>query len=462
MNRSTDLGRILVVDDEPDLLTVYELTLLRAGYQVQTAASVAAAKPLLTSFQPDLLMTDMRLPDGLGLDLLVELRQRGGGTRALVVTAYGSTQNAVDALRAGAFDYLTKPVDPTQLRRAVAAALASRAPEDKHIDAAHMGISTGGEQALARLVGSSPAMQAIHQRIRKVAPSMAPVLIQGESGTGKELVAYAIHANSHRARGPWVAVNCGAIPEHLLESEFFGTRKGAYTGAQADRPGYFQAAHGGTLFLDEIGELPMALQPKLLRAIQERQVRPLGATQEEPVDVRIISATHRDLRTDVAAGRFRQDLYYRLNVIELLVPPLRDRRDDLPALCATLLERIAQTDRQATPNLDDRVLRDLMQRELPGNVRELENLLYRAITLGTDALISGDPAAPPPEPETPIDLQSQLDAFERRILLETLAQTHFNRTAAAQLLGLNLRQMRYRIERLGIKVPETATDPPEA
>ncbi|MBA3773494.1 MAG: sigma-54-dependent Fis family transcriptional regulator, partial [Ramlibacter sp.] len=329
----------------------------------------------------------------------------------------------------------------------------------------------GGQAALERLVGNSQAMRMVKERIAKVSRSMAPVLVRGESGTGKELVARAIHACSHRAEGPFVAVNCSAIPESLLEAEFFGARKGSYTGATQDREGYFQAAQGGTLFLDEIGDLPLAMQSKLLRAIQERQVRALGSTQEDTVDVRIVSATHKDLAADVHGGRFRQDLYYRLNVIEILVPPLRERRDDLPALCEALLARIAQESGMPLPVLSPSVARQLCDHPLSGNVRELENLLHRAVALsdGEELQVDFAPTEAPPRPAqregTPIvaaaapapgvpeDLQAYLDQQEREILVKALRESGFNRTAAAQRLGLSLRQIRYRIARLAIAAP---------
>ncbi|KAF1048579.1 MAG: Transcriptional regulatory protein ZraR [Xylophilus sp.] len=307
-------------------------------------------------------------------------------------------------------------------------------------------------------------MRAVKQRILKVARGMAPVLVHGESGTGKELVAQALHASSQRAAGPLVAVNCGAIPENLLEAEFFGARKGSYTGATQDRPGYFQAARGGTLFLDEIGDLPLAMQSKLLRAIQERSVRPLGSTQEETVDVRIVSASHKDLAAEVRAGRFRQDLYYRLNVIEIAVPPLRERREDLPALCAALLERIARESGTAVPSLTEEALSRIAQLPLAGNVRELENVLHRAVALGDDGELQVDAPAPahngaavvaqdnaPGEP--PCDLQAWLDGIEREVLVRALGDNGFNRTATAARLGISLRQIRYRIARLHIPTP---------
>ncbi|HSV50873.1 MAG TPA: sigma-54 dependent transcriptional regulator [Burkholderiaceae bacterium] len=490
---STTAAYILVVDDEPDLRTLYELTLLREGYRVETAATVKEAGQQLQERRFDAVITDMRLPDGVGLELLHRLRSQQRSERCVVMTAYGSAENAVEALKAGAFDYLTKPVDLKQFRAVVASAVqaSTGAAPRQAKPAASASRSApptdrqpGGSSALERLVGESEAMQAVKQRIAKVARSMAPVLIRGESGTGKELVAQALHANSHRAEGPWVAVNCGAIPENLLEAEFFGAKKGSYTGATQDRDGYFQAARGGTIFLDEIGDLPLAMQSKLLRAIQERSVRSLGSTQEDSVDVRIISATHKDLAADVKAGRFRQDLYYRLNVIEIAVPPLRDRRGDLPALCESLLARIAQESGMPAPSLSPSVLEQLASHPLGGNVRELENLLHRAVALsdGDELQIDFVPtqeAAMPPLAEVapaeaaqvplatvsatapaaapavlPSDLQAYLDQQEREILVKVLQETGFNRTATAARLGLSLRQIRYRIARLGISTPQ--------
>jgi two-component system response regulator PilR (NtrC family) len=467
---------VLVVDDEPDLRTLYELTLLREGYQVDSAATLADAWQHLEERRFDAVITDMRLPDGQGLELLQRMLAQQRTERCIVMTAYGSAENAVEALKAGAFDYLTKPVDLKQFRSVVASAIHDRQVpgRDKRVVAAppkpDERLPVAGQAALDRLVGSSAPMQQVKDRIARVARSMAPVLVRGESGTGKELAARALHACSHRSDGPFVAVNCGAIPEALLEAEFFGARKGSYTGASADRLGYFQAAEGGTLFLDEIGDLPLAMQSKLLRAIQERQVRALGSTQEDAVDVRIVSATHRDLAADVTSGRFRQDLYYRLNVIEIVVPPLRERRDDLPALCQALLSRIAQDSGMAAPALSPEVIEQLAAHPLAGNVRELENLLHRAVALSdgqvlqVDAIAAIAPvakAAPemveaavtPARVGLPQDLQGYLDQLEREILVRALQETGFNRTAAAQRLGLSLRQIRYRIERLAIAVP---------
>ena len=500
MNASA--ASILVVDDEPDLRTLYELTLLREGYRVATAGTLQEARAQLQAQRFDVVISDMRLPDGFGMELLQELRAQQRRERCVVMTAYGSAENAVEALRSGAFDYLTKPVDPKQFRLVVASAVqgsggmlathnAAKAAPTRH-SSSH-GKPDGPDNAndaLVRLVGCSEAMQRVKQRIVKIAHSMAPVLVRGESGTGKELVAQALHASSQRAGGPLVAVNCGAIPENLLEAEFFGARKGSYTGATQDRPGYFQAAQGGTLFLDEIGDLPLAMQTKLLRAIQERSVRPIGSTQEENVDVRIISATHRDLAEEVQAGRFRQDLYYRLNVIEIVIPPLRERREDLPALCAALLARIAHESGITTPALTPAALEAIASHPLKGNVRELENLLHRAValsdgeTLRIEATEPPAPTAPasPISPVSPIslatpavpaapsdasalldadlphDLQAWLDQQERDILVRALHASGFNRTATAARLGISLRQIRYRIARLNIAAPQD-TDP---
>ena len=474
-------AHILVIDDEPDLRTLYELTLLREGYRVEAAGDLAQARQQLQEKHFDAVITDMRLPDGLGLELLRDLVQQQRAERCVVITAHGSAENAVEALKAGAFDYLTKPVDLKQFRSVVASAIegsktaASAGRYDypsRKNDAVSGGMkgappAAGNASAvLQRLVGHSAVMQAVKSRIVKVAGSMAPILIQGESGTGKELVARAVHGCSHRAGGPFVAVNCSAIPETLLEAEFFGARKGAYTGAAQDRLGYFQAAKGGTLFLDEIGDLPLAMQSKLLRAIQERVVRPLGSAQEDTVDVRIVSATHRELGSEVVAGRFRQDLYYRLNVIEIGVPSLRERPEDLPALCEALLTRICQESGTRPPLLTEAVLEQLKTYAFNGNVRELENILHRAVALseGGELQLDAKPAssaqaAAAATPASalvavPENLQIYLDAQERDILCQVLQETRFNRTAAAVKLGLSLRQIRYRIARLHIAMPD--------
>jgi len=481
---------LLVVDDEPDLRTLYELTLLREGYDVESAASVDDAWQRLSSRTYSAVITDMRLPDGSGLDLLKRLETAKRREKAIVITAYGSAEGAVEALKAGAFDYLTKPVDLRQFRSVVASALgrAPAAPAQREAAPTRMDEApTDGavlHPALTRLAGRSQAMQQVRSLIERVARSMAPVLVQGESGTGKELVARAIHSCSSRADAPFIAVNCGAIPEQLLEAEFFGYRKGAFTGANEDREGFVQAAQGGTLFLDEIGDLPLAMQSKLLRVIQERTVRPVGAVTETPINVRVVSATHKDLAGEVHEGRFRQDLYYRLNVIQIRVPALRERIDDLPAICDLVLARIAaEAGISPAPRLSTQAMERLSDYAFPGNVRELENLLHRALALSAgdviewadlglpddvfvdsgivdlDALHAASEAArkvvaAAPPGDLPTDLVAYLDQVERDILVRALEQHRFNRTAAGASLGLSLRQMRYRMARLGVNVAD--------
>lgn len=475
---------VLVIDDEPDLRTLYELSLLRDGYEVTTAESLAVAYEALAERSYDVVVSDMRLPDGLGLEVIKRITGERRTERCVVITAYGSAENAVEALKAGAFDYLSKPVDLKQFRMVVAQAVQlvrsdASPPTDRGVNSAFAGrrseLASPAQHsaALSAIVGRSAAMVQLRERVGKVARSMAPVLVRGESGTGKELVARAIHACSHRSEGPFVAVNCGAIPEHLLEAEFFGARKGAYTGSTYDREGYFQAANSGTLFLDEIGDLPLAMQAKLLRAIQERVVRPIGGTQEVPVNARIVSATHKDLADAVVAGQFRQDLYYRVNVIDIAVPALRDRMEDLPELVQHLLQRISQASGEACPEASVEFMDLLQTLPLKGNVRELENLLHRAVALSDGEglsieAITGDVAASQggsdrtqDRPvlaqalaELPRDLQAHLDEQEKAILLKALQDTGFNRTAAAAKLGINLRQIRYRMSRLGIDAHE--------
>ncbi|RVU43393.1 sigma-54-dependent transcriptional regulator [Rubrivivax rivuli] len=501
---SAPSARLLVVDDEPDLRTLYELTLVREGYDVESAGSVEEAWLRLQEQGPghyQLVITDMRLPDGNGLDLLRRLDNAGRSEKAIVITAYGSPENAVEALKAGAYDYLTKPVDLRQFRAVVASALgrmpvpASPARAPAAVGAASAtgpaGMPAALHPALRRIVGEAPSIQQVRGLVERVAQSMAPVLVCGESGTGKELVARAVHEVSPRGALPFVAVNCGAIPENLLEAEFFGYRKGAFTGANEDRDGFFQAAQGGTLFLDEIGDLPLPMQSKLLRVIQERAVRPLGATAETPFNVRIVSATHKDLAAEVQAGRFRQDLFYRLNVIRITVPPLRERLGDLPALCGSVLQRIARdAGVSPVPTLAPEALQHLVRYGFPGNVRELENLLHRALALadgtrigqadlGLPEAVLGDgvepdsntvPAplqplagpvrapAPAGGPALPTDLAAHLDSIERDILERALERHRYNRTAAGASLGLSLRQMRYRMARLGVGAADNDAD----
>jgi two-component system, NtrC family, response regulator PilR len=475
---------VLVIDDEPDLRMLYELSLTREGYEVVTADSVAQSLAALGQRSFHAVVSDMQLPDGLGLEVLRFLAQAQRSERCVVITAHGSAENAVEALKAGAFDYLSKPVDLKQFRSVVAQAVklsqADVAPSSLALRSGPAVATTliaqdesAAKSALAAIVGGSDIMCQLRERIHKVARSMAPVLVHGESGTGKELVARAIHACSHRSAGPFVAVNCSAIPESLLEAEFFGARKGSYTGASADREGFFQAAHGGTLFLDEIGDLPQPMQAKLLRAIQERSVRPLGDTQEQPVNVRIVSATHRDLAAAVASGQFRQDLFYRVNVIDMALPPLRQRLDDLPELVDCLLKRIGSESSQSVPAASALLLQQLQALPLPGNVRELENLLHRAVALSDGDTLTLDEVMPQAQPSSiaetasfasetvqrteallPHDLQAHLDEQERQILTKALKDTGFNRTAAAARLGMSLRQIRYRMSRLGIEADD--------
>jgi two-component system response regulator PilR (NtrC family) len=462
---------VLVVDDEADLRELLSLTIGRLGLDVDTAESVSAARDLLARNHYALCLTDMRLPDGTGIELVQQVTA-AGGTPIAVITAYGSAENAVAALKAGAFDYLAKPVDLDQLRLLVRSALA------RPLAAGERPQRT---RAIDRLRGEAPSMRQLRAMIERLSHSMAPVAIYGESGSGKELVARAIHDGSARRLLPFVAVNCGAIPETLMEAEFFGYRKGAFTGADRDRDGFFHAAEGGTLFLDEVAELPLAMQVKLLRAIQERRVRKVGSTAEDPVDVRLLSATHQDLAKLVASGRFRQDLFYRLNVIELHVPSLRERSDDIPILVEAILDRFAQRGKERA-QLSPDALHELQNYPFPGNVRELENVLERGVALAAGReLTAADlmlPAAdgvaddetavaakkPGPTDETaaasveplpadgiPQDLPAYLDAVEGNALRAALRKTGGNRTAAAQLLGITFRQLRYRMQRLGLK-----------
>jgi two-component system, NtrC family, response regulator PilR len=489
---------VLVVDDEADLRELLEMALIKMGLDVDSAESLDAARKQLTAKEYALVLTDMRLPDGLGIDLVRELCCSGKGTPVAVITAFGSADNAVAALKAGAFDYLSKPVGLDQLRTMVSSAL--------RLGAA--GIADASENARIgqpslRLIGQSSAMQHVRTQITRLARSMAPVAITGESGSGKELAARDIHSQSVRADKPFVAVNCGAIPEALMEAEFFGYRKGAFTGANEDRDGFFQAANGGTLLLDEVADLPLAMQVKLLRAIQERKVRKVGATSEDPVDVRLISATHQNLAECVEKGRFRQDLYYRLNVIELHLPALRERRDDIALLANGILRRFAAPDQPIV--LSRQAQLALESYPFPGNVRELENILERALAFANDGVIEvedlvlksakpvpiqGNPIPtseqipalqvnePPKTPavaadtkeilavdnqnrpaaasqeDLPASLPDYLDDIERKIICRALEKTRFNRTRAAELLGISFRQLRYRMQRLEIHEPE--------
>ena len=444
--------RVLVVDDEPDIRELLELTLVKMGIDVVSAGSIGEAKAHLSGSDFDLCLTDMRLPDGEGLELVRFIGAQGGDIPVAVITAYGSADNAVAALKAGAFDYVGKPVGLEQVRALVKSALAL--PDGTQPPARNQ-----------RLIGEGVAMRGVRELTGRLARTQAPVYITGESGSGKELAARLIHENGARRGGPFVPVNCGAIPENLMESEFFGYRKGAFTGATQDKEGFFQAANGGTLFLDEVAELPMAMQVKLLRAIQEKQVRKIGATQEDPVDVRILCATHQDLGRCVEQGRFRQDLFYRLNVIELRMPPLRECREDIPAIAASVLERLLAQNGLPEKRLSAEALEALAAHGFPGNVRELENILERAVALCTgdeirvEDLQSGGSVILPPAGRVPSGpLPEYLEQVEREAILAALGKTGFNRTAAAKLLGISFRTLRYRMQRLDIREPEPARD----
>lgn len=430
--------RALVIDDEPDICELLSLTLGRMKIDTESAGDVGGAKNLLGSQQFDLCLTDMRLPDGDGLELVEWMQVHAPNVPVAVITAHGNIETAVQALKLGAFDFISKPLDLNHLRNIVENALKV---DDEHI----------GEQS--KLLGNSPPMRELRDMIDKVARSQAPVHISGESGTGKELVARLIHETGPRAEGPFVPVNCGAIPAELMESEFFGHRKGSFTGAVADKTGLVQSADGGTLFLDEIADLPLAMQVKLLRVIQEKTVRPVGSSKEEPANARVLSATHRSLADMVAKGEFREDLYYRINVIELKVPALRERGDDVLLLAKHILKKL---DPNATFGED--ATNALLNYTFPGNVRELENVLERAVTLCASGRIgetdlnlkpaSGNTAAPMPATG---NLGSQVEDVQRHAIVQALEKTRYNKTAAAKLLGLSLRQLRYRIEKLGIE-----------
>ncbi len=438
--------RALIVDDEPDIRELLEITLGRMKLDTRSARNVKEAREFLAAEPFDLCLTDMRLPDGTGLDLVQHIQQRHPQVPVAMITAYGSLDTAVNALKAGAFDFLTKPVDLGRLRELVAAALRLRTS------------GSGDTPMDNRLLGDSPPMKALRNQIQKLARSQAPVYISGESGSGKELVARMIHEQGPRHEDPFVPVNCGAIPSELMESEFFGHKKGSFTGAIEDKIGLFQAAHGGTLFLDEVADLPLPMQVKLLRAIQEKAIRTIGGQQEVVVDVRILSATHKDLAAEVAAGRFRQDLYYRLNVIELSVPPLRERREDIPQLADVMLKRLAADSAAASITRD--AMEKLKSYRFPGNVRELENMLERAYTLCDNDQIQPEDLrladAPSPSESGEADLaqvsnlEDYLEEIERKLIMQALEETRWNRTAAAQRLGLTFRSMRYRLKKLGI------------
>ncbi|TLZ01623.1 MAG: sigma-54-dependent Fis family transcriptional regulator [Gammaproteobacteria bacterium] len=447
---------VLVVDDEPDLLELVGLTLSRMSLKTRTASDLQSARRLLKAERFDLCLTDMRLPDGDGLDLVAWIQENRADLPVAVITAHGNVESAVRALKLGAFDFVSKPLDLGVLRKLVGSAIRLRtAPDEKTADFA------------PRLLGSSAAMEQLREMIVRVARSQAPVHICGESGTGKELAARMIHESGARREGPFVAVNCGAIPTELMESELFGHKRGSFTGAVADKKGLVQSAEGGTLFLDEVGDLPLHMQVKLLRVVQEKTVRPIGESREESIDVRILSATHRNLGDLVAQGLFREDLFYRINVIELRVPALRERSGDIAEIADAILARLARRMNGAPPKLSAEGVQTLQAYPFPGNVRELENVLERALTLSPAGTITpehiqlragGRPAVAEPaalvEPSAPGDntaLGTQLESIERDAIIKALEKTRYNKTAAAKLLGMSFRALRYRIKKLGIE-----------
>ncbi len=437
----------LVIDDESDIRELLEMTLARMDIDTCAAAGIAQARKLLQEKRFDLCLTDMKLPDGSGIELVEHIQQHHPDLPTAVITAHGNVESAVQALKAGAFDFVSKPVDLHMLRKLVTTAL--RLSRQHKTQAA-----TGGPQ----LLGNSPAMEGTRARIAKLARSQAPVFISGESGTGKELAARLIHDQGPRRDGPFIPVNCGAIAGELMESEFFGHKKGSFTGAVSNKEGLFQAADGGTLFLDEVADLPLHMQVKLLRAIQEKAVRPVGEQQERPVDVRILSASHKDLAALVKEGSFRQDLFYRINVIELHLPSLRERRDDIPLLIEHILERLALQSGMEKPGLAPEALDTLQNYFFPGNVRELENILERAMTLCENNLIhSADlqlhPVADAEEEEAAsaeISLEPYLGNVEKATIVKALEQTRYNKTAAAKRLGITFGALRYRMKKLGL------------
>jgi two-component system response regulator PilR (NtrC family) len=441
------------VDDEPDLLELVSLTLSRMSLDTRSAGDIGTAQKLLRSGTFDLCLTDMRLPDGDGLDLVGWIQENKPQVPVAVITAHGNVESAVRALKLGAFDFVSKPLDLGVLRKLVGSAIRLASRSD--------GSSTMPPN-IPRLIGDSQPMQNLREMIARVSRSQAPVHIFGESGTGKELVARLIHESGARSGGPFVAVNCGAIPTELMESELFGHKRGSFTGAVADKKGLVQSAEGGTLFLDEVADLPLHMQVKLLRVVQEKTVRPIGESREETVDVRILSATHKNLADLVADGRFREDLFYRINVIEMRVPSLRERRDDIPLLASSILERLARRMKIETPRLAPDAVEALQNYGFPGNVRELENVLERALTLSAAGVIAADnikvratprPTAAAPQLNSDREgaLGAQLEDIERDAIVKALEKTRYNKTAAAKLLGMSFRALRYRIKKLGIE-----------
>lgn len=448
--------RALVIDDEPDIRELLEITLSRMAIDVDSAADISEAKQRLDSTQYDICLTDMKLPDGNGIDLVRHIQKHHSNLPVAVITAHGSMDVAIEAMKAGAFDFVSKPINLASLRKLVDAA----------ITASHLPASS---ESSAKIIGQSEKIQRLKKSIQKLARSQAPIYISGESGSGKELAARSIHELGPRSSAPFVAVNCGAIPKELMESEFFGHKKGSFTGATQDKHGLFQAADGGTLFLDEVADLPLDMQVKLLRAIQEKAIRPIGEQAEITINVRILCATHKNLEDLVAKGHFRQDLFYRLNVIQLNVPALRDRREDIPELIDALLSRIADASQLDKPKIHSSAQQQLINYSYPGNIRELENILERAFTLcENDEIRESDlqlerSALPPLElreshkanphfqaSQNHATIDDYLAEVEREIICETLEQTRWNKTLAAKKMGISFRSLRYRLAKLGL------------
>ena len=452
---------VLIVDDEPDIRELLDITLSRMGLQTHSAATLEEAKELVARVQPDLCLTDMRLPDGNGISLVQYIQQEFPHIPVAMITAHGSVETAISALKAGAFDFISKPVELENLRRLISSALQLQADTSQAQDALDQG-----------MIGSAPVIQTLRQQISRLARSQAPVHIHGESGSGKEVVARLIHNNGPRATGAFVAVNCGAIPPELMESELFGHVKGSFTGASQDKEGLFQAASGGTLFLDEVADLPLAMQVKLLRAIQEKTIRPVGASEEQHTDIRLLSATHKDLANEVEIGNFRQDLYYRINVIDVRVPSLRERLEDVPALTKNILTRIGTAHGTAEARLENSAVNALNNYTFPGNVRELENILERALALSEgDTIIADDlqfssatirDSASSQDGNSERsnkayeshdaygDLEGYLEDIEREMISRALEQSRWNKTETAKMLGISFRSLRYRQKKLGL------------
>ena len=454
-------GDILIVDDERSMREFLGIYLKRSGHRVEAAANADGARKAMAAREFDVVITDLKMPDGSGLEVLSESKHLHPDTQVIVVTAFATAETAIAAMKAGAYDYLTKPFKVDEVGLVVERALERRVLQSQNVV---LRDEIKGRYKLERLIGKSPPMQRVFEVIRKIAPARTSVLLIGESGTGKELAARAVHELSGRDADAFIAVNCGAIPETLIESEFFGHVKGAFTGANAERAGLFEAAHGGTIFLDEIGELPVPMQVKLLRVLQERKVKKVGGTQEKEVDVRVVAATNRDLEAEVEKGTFRQDLFYRLNVIQLRLPPLRERREDVPILVDHFVRKFAAEHGRKISGVDPDAMSALVNHSFPGNVRELENLIERAVTLAPGDRIPLDTLPPlnslstaqphlgpePALPEAGMDLEKALEDFERGIIIKALERTGGNRTEAARLLGVTFRSLRYRLSKLGI------------